>query len=165
MVLDPVMVAKSGDALLAPDAVDALREQLLPLAEVVTPNAPEAEVLSGLPVAGEDDILAAAEAIHALGARHVLIKGGHLAGDEVVDYLYSGKGLKRFSGPRVDTRHTHGTGCTYASAVCAYLARGAGVQGAVRHARRYVQGAIEHAPGLGGGHGPLHHGWNLHEAQ
>lgn len=157
LVVDPVMVAKSGDALLEPEAVTALREELLPLATLCTPNAPEAEYLYGLEpgqLKTPEDLLALAQAHpeHAL-----LLKGGHLAGDEVTDYLaYEGHAdALRFK--RIDTRHTHGTGCTLSAAITARLALGDTLPVAVGQARRYLQAAIQQAPGLGAGHGPLEH--------
>ncbi len=159
LVVDPVMVAKSGDALLQESARGALVRELLPLALAVTPNVPEAEALSGLSISGEADLRAAAERIHALGPRWVLMKGGHLEGAEAVDYLYDGRALERFAGPRFDTPHTHGTGCTYASAMAAWLARGENVPEAVRRAKEYVSGAIRNHVPIGRGRGPLNHLW------
>jgi hydroxymethylpyrimidine/phosphomethylpyrimidine kinase len=161
VVLDPVMVAKGGASLLAPEAVAALVAQLLPMAALVTPNAPELESLTGTAVEDEADLLLAAQELLGSGARAVLAKGGHLAGDEVVDWLVSHEGNRRFASPRIETRHTHGTGCTLASAVAAGLAKGFPLERAVAEARAYVAGAIAHAPGLGAGHGPLGHGWML----
>lgn len=161
VVVDPVMVAKSGDHLLQESARDALVGLLLPCALVATPNVPEAEVLSGLKIAGEADLRAAAERIHALGPRYVLMKGGHLEGPEAVDFLFDGDTMLRFAGPRFDTPHTHGTGCTYSSAIAAGLARGDAVADAVRAAKAYVAGAIEHPITIGHGRGPLNHLWNL----
>lgn len=159
LVVDPVMIAKSGDALLQESARDALTRDLLPLALVVTPNVPEAEVLSGVKISAEADLRAAAERIHALGPRWVLMKGGHLEGPEAVDYLYDGRTLERFAGPRFATPHTHGTGCTYASAIAAWLARGETVPEAVRRAKDYVSGAIRNHVPIGHGRGPLNHLW------
>ncbi|HNR31082.1 MAG TPA: bifunctional hydroxymethylpyrimidine kinase/phosphomethylpyrimidine kinase [Candidatus Hydrogenedentes bacterium] len=159
VVVDPVMVAKSGDALLHETARDALVRRLLPLAIVVTPNVPEAEALSGLRIASEAELRRAAERVHALGPRYVLMKGGHLEGPEAVDYLYDGRTLERFAAPRFDTPHTHGTGCTYASAIAAWLARGESVPEAVRRAKDYVTGAIRHHIPIGRGRGPLNHLW------
>ncbi len=156
LVVDPVMVAKSGDRLLAEDAVAALRDQLLPLALVVTPNLPEAAVLLGRSVEHESDMESAVRDLHDLGSRYVLLKGGHLAGDPV-DLLYDGKQIIELRSPRIPTRHTHGTGCTYAAAITALLARGVGVVQAVREARAYLIGAIERAQAIGGGHSPVNH--------
>jgi hydroxymethylpyrimidine/phosphomethylpyrimidine kinase len=163
LVVDPVMVAKSGDHLLQESAQEALRSRLLPLALLVTPNVPEAEVLSGLGIVNETDLHRAAGRIHALGPRYVLMKGGHLEGDEAVDYLFDGKTLQRFNAPRIPSRNTHGTGCTFSSAIACYLARGLDVAGAVARAKEYLSGAIRHGLPLGAGHGPLHHGWRLTE--
>jgi hydroxymethylpyrimidine/phosphomethylpyrimidine kinase len=163
LVVDPVMVAKSGDHLLQESAQEALRSRLLPLAILVTPNVPEAEVLSGIGIVNETDLHRAAERIHALGPRYVLMKGGHLEGNEAVDYLFNGETMQRFSAPRIPSRNTHGTGCTFSSAIASYLARGLDVPNAVAHAKKYLTGAIRHGLPLGAGHGPLHHGWRLTE--
>jgi hydroxymethylpyrimidine/phosphomethylpyrimidine kinase len=157
IVVDPVMVAKGGHPLLAAEAVDTLRRRLLPMAAVITPNLPEAEALSGMTIASVTDMRAAAMALLALGVPAVLLKGGHLAGDEVVDLLATPDGLEAFSAPRIQTRHTHGTGCTTASAVAAGLAQGMSLRDAVLRARAYVRAAIASAPGYGSGHGPLNH--------
>ena len=124
LVVDPVMVAKSGDSLLAEDAVRAVRDELVPLATVVTPNLPEAAALLGRPVDSLEVMREAARAIHALGAANVVIKGGHLEGETLTDILFDGERLHEFSGPRVQTRNTHGTGCTFSSAIAVYLALG-----------------------------------------
>jgi hydroxymethylpyrimidine/phosphomethylpyrimidine kinase len=157
VVVDPVMVAKGGYHLLADDAVDTLRRQLLSRAAVITPNLPEAEALSGMTIATVADMRLAAMALLALGVPAVLLKGGHLPGDEVVDLLATADGIEAFSAPRIQTRHTHGTGCTMASAVAAGLAQGMALRDAVVRARAYVRAAIASAPGYGGGHGPLDH--------
>ena len=155
-VLDPVMVAKGGARLLDPAAVSALL-RLLPLATVVTPNIPEAEVLLGRTIAA-DEVVAAAEALRGMGAAAVLLKGGHGEGAVVRDVLVSEAGVEVLEMPRVATRHTHGTGCTLASAVATGLAAGLGLGAAARRARAYVQAAILAAPEYGVGHGPLWHG-------
>jgi hydroxymethylpyrimidine/phosphomethylpyrimidine kinase len=157
LVVDPVMIAKSGDRLLAEEAVTALRERLLPLALVITPNLPEAAVLLGRPVREVADMPAAARDLRALGPRYVLLKGGHLPGDEVVDLLDDGQTTVRLESPRIPTRHTHGTGCTLSAAIAALLARGLPVDDAVREARAYLIEAIEHAVAIGGGHSPVAH--------
>ena len=165
LVVDPVMVAKSGDRLLREDAVEALRRQLLPLARVVTPNIPEAEVLAGVRIRSMDDRLAAGRAILRLGAAAVVIKGGHAADDPVVDLLVDDGGAATFTAPRVTTKQTHGTGCTFSAAIAAGLARGLSLPAAVGGAREYVSRALRNAPGLGHGHGPLQHlpvGQGLH---
>ncbi|WP_026370604.1 bifunctional hydroxymethylpyrimidine kinase/phosphomethylpyrimidine kinase [Kallotenue papyrolyticum] len=156
LVVDPVMVAKSGDRLLAEEAVAALRDRLLPRALVVTPNLPEASVLLGRRVERETEMPAAARDLHALGARYVLLKGGHLPGDPV-DLLFDGRQMIELRAPRIATPHTHGTGCTYAAAIAALLARGVEVEAAVRAARDYLHGAIAHARAIGRGHSPVNH--------
>ena len=164
LVVDPVMVAKSGDALLQPEAVAALREVLLPLALVVTPNIPEAEVLVGRKLAGPADLSRAAEEIVAMGARHVVIKGGHLEGP-AVDLFYDGRSFHEFAAARVDTTSTHGTGCTFASAIAAGLAKGSDVRDAVAMAKAYVTKALQSAYPVGHGHGPVHHFFRYWQAQ
>ena len=156
LVVDPVMIAKSGDALLRPEAVNALRDRLLPLAAVVTPNLPEAETLTGLSITTDADIRRAAEQIVGRGARAVVVKGGHREGP-AVDLFYDGVRFQEFTAPRLDTRNTHGTGCTFAAAVAAGLAQGQDLIAAVAQAKDYVTEAIRHAYPLGQGHGPLHH--------
>jgi hydroxymethylpyrimidine/phosphomethylpyrimidine kinase len=157
LVVDPVMIAKSGDRLLREDAVEALRRRLLPLAAVVTPNIPEAEVLAGRPIRTRDDRLVAARAIMELGAHAVVIKGGHSDEDPIVDVLVDASGVREFSAPRIATTSTHGTGCTFSAAIAAGLALGLDLQDAVAEARDYVSRALVSAPGLGHGHGPLNH--------
>lgn len=158
LVLDPVMVAKGGARLLDAGAVDALRDRLLPMAFVVTPNIPEAEVLLGRTVVSVADMEAAARDLLALGAGAALVKGGHRAGATVTDVLASAAGIERFEGSRIESRSTHGTGCTLASAIACGLAQGLALSRAVARARAYVARAIETAPGFGAGHGPLNHG-------
>lgn len=157
VVLDPVMVAKGGQALLADDAVDTLRRLLLPAAAVITPNLPEARALTGLTIATVAEMQAAAAALLGMGVPAVLLKGGHQASDVVTDLLAGPAGVEAFAGSRIKTRHTHGTGCTTASAVAAGLAQGMALRDAVVRARAYVRAAITAAPGFGGGHGPLDH--------
>jgi len=160
VVLDPVMVAKSGDRLLAEEAIGALRQRLLPLATVVTPNLPEAAVLLGeASAASEAEMLAQGPRLRALGAPAVLLKGGHLEGPQSTDFLFSGSGALRFESPRVATRNTHGTGCTLSSAIAALLARGRALADAVRDAKAYLDGALAAADtlGVGAGRGPVHH--------
>jgi len=156
------MVAKGGARLIDPDAVDALKRLLIARAAVLTPNLPEAEALCGAAIGNVAAMHAAGETLLALGCKAVLVKGGHLAGDTVSDVLVSRSGVRVWESPRIDTRHTHGTGCTLASAIAAGLAQGLDVQGAVDRARAYVQRAIASAPGLGRGHGPLDHAHPLH---
>jgi len=157
LVVDPVMVAKSGDRLLREDAVDALRRRLLPLAQVVTPNIPEAEVLAGRSIRTRDDRVAAARAIMDLGANAVVIKGGHSEDDPIVDLLVDNGGVHEYRASRIVTTSTHGTGCTFSAAITAGLAAGMDLPHAVAEARDYVSRALATAPGLGHGHGPLNH--------
>ena len=159
LVVDPVMIAKGGDRLLQEAAVDAIRTRLLPLAHVVTPNIPEAEVLASMRIACLEDMSNAARRILALGPRVVLVKGGHLDGSESVDIACTAMEIVEFRGERFDTVHTHGTGCTLASAIAANLALGHDALEAIGRARTYLEGAIRHAPGIGHGHGPLSHFW------
>ena len=157
-IVDPVMVAKGGHSLLEDTAVEALRARLLPGAAVLTPNLPEAEVLLGKKIDDAAAMPDAARALLGLGPRAVLLKGGHLAGDRIVDVLATADRLESFECARIETRHTHGTGCTLASAVATGLAQGLSTRDAVIRARDYVQEAIRRAPGFGRGHGPLDHG-------
>ena len=159
VVVDPVLVAKSGDTLLADDAVEALRSRLLPLARVVTPNRPEAEVLAGMAIGTPDDARAAARRIHELGAAAVVIKGGHFEGPDLTNLLFDGEHFTAFTTRRIASRHTHGTGCTFASAIAALLALGANLPDAVEGATEFVAGAVAHGLPLGHGHGPLDHFW------
>ena len=159
-VVDPVMVAKSGDTLLAPDAIASVKRQLLPLAAVVTPNRMEAEVLSGRPVRTRAEARDAARALVDLGAGAAVIKGGHFDEPDVVDLLFDGGGFHEIRHPRQTTRHTHGTGCTFAAAIAAQLALGRGLADAVRLSVEYVAGAIGHGLPIGRGHGPLDHFWS-----
>lgn len=161
LVVDPVMIAKSGDALLHESAKDALLRRMLPLALVVTPNAPEATALTGVRIDSDKDVKRAGEALLAAGAAHVLIKGGHLSGAEAVDFLFDGTTCREYRAPRIATKNTHGTGCTYSAAIAAYLAIGLDVPAAVERAKEYLTGAILHSFGLGHGHGPLNHFWNV----
>ena len=158
VVVDPVGVSKHGDSLLAGDAVDAVRHLLLPVATVVTPNLYEVEQLTGVVVRDASGLRGAAEAVHALGSQWVLVKGGHLEGD-ATDLLYDGTNEWTFSASRHDNRHTHGTGCTLASAIASFLALGLDVPAAVSHAKEYVTGAIAAGFSLGAGIGPVDHGW------
>ena len=162
IVIDPVMIAKGGDTLLQPDAVDALRSVLLPLARVVTPNIPEAEVLAAMEIDSPEAMVEAGRRIHRLGPGVVLVKGGHASGDESVDIAVAQAGSFEVRGPRLPGRHTHGTGCTLSSAIAANLALGMDDEQAIRLAREYLEGAIRHAPSIGRGHGPLGHFWRLY---
>jgi len=159
LVVDPVMVSKSGAVLLDQDAVVAVRELLLPMATVVTPNLPEVEALTGIRVESPTAARSAARSLAAMGPRLVVVKGGHAASDPVVDIIFDAAGddWATLSYPRVPGTSTHGTGCTFSAAIAAYLARGYQPMDAVAAARRYLQGALERAPGLGQGHGPLGH--------
>jgi hydroxymethylpyrimidine/phosphomethylpyrimidine kinase len=159
VVVDPVMIAKSGDRLLEPEAVAALKTELLPRARVVTPNIPEAQALSGYRIGTLEDAREAARRIRALGPAAVVIKGGHLPGPDIVDLLYDGREFHEFAGPRVVGPHTHGTGCTFAAAIAAALAKGEALPHAVSRAQHYVAGAMRHGPKVGHGHLPLAHFW------
>ena len=166
LVVDPVMISKSGFALLQPDAVEALKADLLPLATVVTPNVHEAERLADVEIRTRADAEAAARAIHALSGGAVLVKGGHLDGEpDAVDVLFDGAGVHAYRSERIATRHTHGTGCTYASAIAAWLARGESLPEAVRRAKAYVTEAIRHGLAIGHGHGPTGHFYFLDAPQ
>ncbi|HET7034518.1 MAG TPA: bifunctional hydroxymethylpyrimidine kinase/phosphomethylpyrimidine kinase [Thermomicrobiaceae bacterium] len=156
LVVDPVMVAKSGDRLLREDAIDALRTALLPLALVVTPNIPEAEVLAGRAIQSEADMREAARAIRALGPNLVVVKGGHLEG-AAADVVFDGAGFEVLSRPRVATQHTHGTGCTFSAAIAARLAAGVAPLDAIGEAKEYLYQALRHAYRVGAGHSPVHH--------
>jgi hydroxymethylpyrimidine/phosphomethylpyrimidine kinase len=161
VVVDPVMVAKGGASLLADAAIGAVKSLMIPRAALLTPNAPEAAALTGLTVETTDDLRRAGEALLAMGAEAVLMKGGHVSGQRVVDVLMTSAGETTFEGERIDTRHTHGTGCTLASACATGLAQGLPLEQAVARAWNYVHEAMLRAPGLGAGHGPLDHGWML----
>ena len=157
LVIDPVMVAKGGAVLLETSALSALKRDLLPLAALLTPNLPEAELLTGLTIPDLDAMHHAAEVLLTLGVPAVLLKGGHTSGGTVTDLLATEDGTMVFTRPRLDTRHTHGTGCTLATAIACGLAAGMALPDAVERARNYVQAAIAAAPGIGAGHGPLGH--------
>lgn len=157
LVIDPVMIAKGGDRLLREDAVKELKEDLIPLAMVITPNFSEAEVLSGLRIQNIEDMKEAAREIYKLGAKNVLVKGGHLLSKEAIDLLYNGKTFSEFKAERIDTKNTHGTGCTLSSAIAAELAKGKKIEEAVDIAKKYITLAIKHSLDLGHGHGPLNH--------
>ena len=159
LVVDPVMIAKGGDRLLAVDAVHAIARTLLRLARVVTPNVPEAEVLAGIRITTLDDMRAAARTILALGPKAVIVKGGHLTGAESVDILVDASGEHLLTAPRLDVPFTHGTGCTFAAALTARLARGEALDAAARGAKEYVTGAMRHGIDVGDGHRPLGHFW------
>ena len=156
LVVDPVLVSKHGRPLLDESAVTAIRDELLPCAALLTPNVPEAEVLSGMAIRGPDELRRAAERLRDQGARAVLIKGGHREGP-ATDVLLEGETWREFPAPRIPTRHTHGTGCTYSAAITAGLASGIPLADAVARAKRFIQEAIRTAPGLGKGCGPVNH--------
>jgi hydroxymethylpyrimidine/phosphomethylpyrimidine kinase len=162
LVVDPVMVAKSGDRLLTSEAAGVLRNEILPRAYVVTPNIPEAEALTGLTIRSLDAAREAARRVHALGPRAVVVKGGHLAGDEVIDILFDGRTMTELRGPRIASRNTHGTGCTFSAAIAAELARSRPLADAVAEAKAYVAGAMQHGAAIGHGHRPLNHFWRRH---
>ena len=157
LIVDPVMQSKSGHALLKPDAVDALRTELIPLALVITPNIHEAQHLSGMEIKSLADARQAAKILHKLGCRNVLIKGGHLLAEQGTDLLYDGRFFNIYKGDFIDTPHTHGTGCTFASAIAAQVARGKTLPEAVQAAKAYVTEAIRHALAIGHGKGPTNH--------
>jgi hydroxymethylpyrimidine/phosphomethylpyrimidine kinase len=162
-VVDPVMISKSGARLLDPAALDAFAALMIPRAALLTPNAPEAEALTGIEVSSREGQRRAAEALLAMGAEAVLLKGGHIEGPMIADLLLTPDGGQLFEHPRLQTRHTHGTGCTLASACAAGLAQGMALEAAVGRAVAYTAEAIARAPGFGAGAGPLDHGWPLRE--
>ena len=162
VVLDPVMISKSGYRLLNQDAQDALVHYLFPLAEVVTPNIYEAEALLGKDIKSLDDMQTAADAILKLGAQKAVVKGGHLGSDFATDILYDGQEYQQLQSPRVETKNTHGTGCTFSASIAANLALGQGFFNAVTLAKTYISGAIEHALDIGKGFGPTHHFFDLY---
>jgi len=164
-VVDPVMISKSGFKLLKDDAIDTLREVLLPMATILTPNVHEAAYLTGEEILSVDDARRSAELLYEMGPEFVLVKGGHLnETPEALDLLYDGESFRTYSARRVKTENTHGTGCTYASAIAAHLAKGKDIPAAVEHAKRYVTAAIQHALDLGEGHGPTNHFFHLDAA-
>jgi hydroxymethylpyrimidine/phosphomethylpyrimidine kinase len=162
LVVDPVMKAKSGDAVLKPESEKVLIDRLLPLALIVTPNLLEAQAISGIGVLSIEDMREAAKEIKSLGPKYVLVKGGHLElTSQSIDILYDGRNFYDFSSPRIETENTHGTGCTYSAAICAGLAKGLDVIEAIKQAKYYVTEAIRGAFNLGKGHGPLNHFWKF----
>jgi hydroxymethylpyrimidine/phosphomethylpyrimidine kinase len=163
IVVDPVMIAKGGAPLLQDEAVSALKNDLLPLATVITPNIPEAEVLTEMSIRTLEDRQKAAKRLHELGVKYVVIKGGHDEGEsEAIDLLYDGEEFSYFKSKRVETKNTHGTGCTFAAAITAELAKGSNVKEAVQTAKDFIQAAIENELGIGHGHGPTNH-WAYRE--
>ncbi len=163
LVVDPVMISKSGRPLLQPEAIEAVKKQLFPLALLVTPNVHEAQQLSGIEITCLADARRAAKVIHQFGCRHVLIKGGHLLAERATDLLYDGRFFNVFKGEYLDTPHTHGTGCTFASAIAAHLARGKSVPDAVQTAKTYLTEAIRHGLAIGHGRGPTNHFYFLQQ--
>lgn len=161
LIVDPVMVATSGDRLIDDAAVKVLKTRLIPLASLLTPNAPEATALTGITIEDLEGQTEAGQALLAMGARAVLVKGGHLEGSQIIDVLVTRNGVRLFTRPRIKTRHTHGTGCTLASGVAALMAQGLDVDRAVEQAGDYLHEAIARAPGFGKGHGPVNHGWTM----
>jgi len=161
LVVDTVMVSKSNHRLLAADAETTLKEALLPLAFIATPNLPEAEVLTGMQIHSVTTMYAAAEILYSLGAKHVLVKGGHLDSAAATDIFFDGKKFTELAGERIETRATHGTGCTLSAAITAYLAKGYDALAACRAAKEYLSGALRNAKPIGHGHGPVNHSWNL----
>lgn len=157
LVVDPVMISKTGHTLLKPDAIEALKQRLFPLALLVTPNIHEAQQLSGIEIKTLADARRAAKVIHRFGCKHVLIKGGHLLEERATDLLYDGRFFSVFKGTFIETPHTHGTGCTFASAIAAHLARGKSVSDAVQTAKTYLTEAIRHSLEIGHGQGPPNH--------
>jgi hydroxymethylpyrimidine/phosphomethylpyrimidine kinase len=157
LVVDPVFASSGGWPLASAEAMEAIRTELLPRATLAMPNAPEAEVLSGLPIRTLDDMRRAACVIQKMGPRAVLIKGGHLTGAAATDVLYDGSGWQEYQAPRIETRHTHGTGCAYSAAVTAGLARGLAIGDAVAQAKAFITEAIRTSPGFGRGCGPVNH--------
>ncbi|MGB5092790.1 MAG: bifunctional hydroxymethylpyrimidine kinase/phosphomethylpyrimidine kinase [Parvibaculum sp.] len=155
LIVDPVMIAKGGASLLMDDAVDAMKQLLIPMSLLVTPNIPEAERLTGRVIRDLEDQKAAADALLGLGCEAVLLKGGHMASEMIFDVLATDDSIEVMMSPRIETRHTHGTGCTLASAIAALYAQGVPLRDAVEMARDYVHEAIKTAPGFGAGHGPL----------
>ena len=162
LVVDPVMVAKGGSRLLKGDAVDALISRLFPVALAITPNLDEAEAITGIRIEGMDDMKRAAVKLSEFGPKYVIVKGGHLDG-EPMDLLYDGRNFREYAGIRHETPHTHGTGCTFASAMAALIAKGSSVEDAVRGAKDFINGAIARGLPLGHGHGPLHHFYRFYE--
>ncbi len=161
-VVDPVMIAKGGHALMQEDALHTLKTRIIPLAYVLTPNIPEAEAICGAEIGSIDDMKEACRYIHSLGADNVLVKGGHMTGD-AIDVLFDGNKYSTFSSERIDTKNTHGTGCTFSSAIAANLAKGMNAVAAVANAKKYVTNAIRYSLELGHGHGPTNHFYQLYE--
>jgi hydroxymethylpyrimidine/phosphomethylpyrimidine kinase len=162
VVIDPVMYAKNGSPLMEPSAIDTLIAEIVPLADVITPNIPEAERITEMKIVTREDMRQAARRIYAMGCRGVIVKGGHYMGD-AVDILFDGESFYEYPAVRIETKHTHGTGCTFSSAITSNLARGMAIDKAVEYAKIYINTAILHAPGLGRGNGPVHHFYELYK--
>jgi len=162
IVIDPVMYAKNGSSLMAPSAIDTLISEVAPFADVITPNIPEAEKMADITIRTPDEMKQAARRIYDMGCKAVVVKGGHILGD-AIDILFDGNSFSEFQYPRVNTKHTHGTGCTFSSAIASNLAQGFPVPKAIELAKRYVYKAIIHAPELGKGSGPTHHFYELYQ--
>lgn len=160
-VIDPVMIAKGGHALMQENALSALVNKIIPLAYVLTPNIPEAQTITGIEISTIDDMKKAAEKIYSMGAKNVLVKGGHLSG-EAIDLLFDGKDFEFYSRERINTKNTHGTGCTYSSAIAANLAKDIPIKSAVENAKDYVTNAIRYSLEIGKGHGPTNHFYKLY---
>jgi hydroxymethylpyrimidine/phosphomethylpyrimidine kinase len=165
VVIDPVMYAKNGCPLMNPNATDELVLTIIPLADILTPNIPEAEKIAGMTIENVKNMEEAARQIHSMGCRNVLVKGGHALKDTdtALDILFDGENLYRFEAPRIDTKNTHGTGCTYSSAIASNLALGLHVKLAIASAKVYVTTAIRHSLPIGKGHGPIHHFYDLYK--
>ncbi len=163
VVIDPVMIAKGGCALMHPDALETLIQEIIPLAYVLTPNIPEAETITGMKISSIDDMKNAARKIHGMGAANVIIKGGHLESGDADDILFDGREFRSYKTRRIDTKNTHGTGCTFSSAIAANLAKGLDLDSAVTEAKEYITMAIEHALPIGKGHGPTNHFYTLYQ--
>ncbi|WP_270171154.1 bifunctional hydroxymethylpyrimidine kinase/phosphomethylpyrimidine kinase [Paenibacillus sp. SYP-B4298] len=157
LVVDPVMIAKGGASLLQAEAIEAMRRELFPLAEIITPNIPEAETLTGRTIVTESDLRDAARQLADYGARHIIIKGGHASGSEAVDLLYDGHSFTEIAGRRIETARTHGTGCTFSAALAAGLAQGLAIPAVLEQAKSFIQAAIEDGIQIGAGHGPTNH--------
>ncbi|MRG86158.1 bifunctional hydroxymethylpyrimidine kinase/phosphomethylpyrimidine kinase [Salinibacillus xinjiangensis] len=157
LVVDPVMIAKGGSALLQKEAIKCLKKNLIPLAYCITPNLPEAEEIVGFSITNREQQELAAQSIYKMGAKHVVIKGGHGDGEQATDLLYDGEDFHFFTASRIQTKHTHGTGCTYSAAITAELAKGRPIYDAVSTAKSFIQDAIENQLGIGAGHGPTNH--------
>lgn len=161
IVVDPVMYAKNGSALMNPEAVDTLIQCIIPCADIVTPNIPEAETIARMEIRTMEDMKTAAKRIYAMGCKNVVVKGGHASGD-AMDVLYDGAQFYYYEAKRINTKNTHGTGCTFSSAIAANLALGMSVVEATKYAKQYVTTAIEHALSIGKGNGPTHHFYDLY---